>query len=215
MDNAIQPVMPIGNDNFGNGNSFMWVFALLILMFGINGGGFGGFGGNGQQYATRDQVQAGFDTQNLQSQTRDILAAVNAGTAQAVAATNQSFHDSLAAMQGLYNETSRDIAGIAVGQANTLAQINECCGSTKMMIAEAGANLSNQIAQNKYEAALGLAGLEQRLTAKLDANEITSLRDKINQLELAQATNGVLRYPNAWTYNAGMSPFCGCNCGNI
>ena len=210
MDNAIQPVMPVGGDGFG-GNSFMWIFGLLILMGLFNGGGFGY--GNGQQYATRDQVQAGFDTQNLQSQTRDILAAVNAGAAQSVAATNQTFHDSLAAMQGLYNETARDIAALAVGQANTLAQVNECCGATKMMIADAGASLSAQIAQNKYEAALGLAGLEQRLTAKLDANEITSLRDKINQLELAQATNGVLRYPNAWTYNAGMSPFCGCNCG--
>lgn len=49
----------------------------------------------------------------------------------------------------------------------------------------------------------------------MDANEITALRDQVNKLELAQATNGVLRYPNAWTYNAGMSPFCGCNCGNI
>lgn len=27
------------------------------------------------------------------------------------------------------------------------------------------------------------------------------------------AMAGVVRYPNAWTYNAGVSPFCGCNCG--
>ena len=56
----------------------IWLFAILALM----GGGFGGWGNNAaQQYATRDQVQNGFDTQNLQAQTRDILAAVNAGTA--------------------------------------------------------------------------------------------------------------------------------------
>ena len=216
MDNAIQPVMPIGNDGaFGGGNG-MWLFALLILLGMFNGNGFG-FGGNAsQQYATRDQVQAGFDTQNLQSQTRDILAAVNAGTAQSVAATNQTFHDSLAAMQSLYNETARDIAGIAVGQANTLAQINECCGSTKMMIADAGANLSNQIAQNKYEAALGLAGLEQRLMAKLDANEISSLKDQISQLQLQNATAGMLKFPNNWSYGAGpFPPIYGCNCGNV
>ena len=68
--------------------------------------------------------------------------AVNAGTAQAVAATNQTFHDNLAAMQSLYNETARDIAGLAVGQANTLAQINECCCGTKLQIAETTAALS-------------------------------------------------------------------------
>ena len=218
MDNTgITPVMPVGGYDGGfGGNSFLWIFGLLILLGMFNGNGFGFGGGASQQYATRDQVQAGFDTQNLQAQTRDILAAVNAGTAQSVAATNQSFHDSLAAMQSLYNETSRDIAGIAVGQANTLAQINECCGSTKMMIAEAGANLSNQIAQNKYEAALGLAGLEQRLTAKLDANEITGLRDQINQLQLAQATAGMLRFPQSWSYGAGpFPPIYGCNCGNV
>lgn len=56
MENGIQPVMPIGGEyGMGNGNSFMWIFGLLILL-GLFNGGFGGFGGNGQQYATRDQV---------------------------------------------------------------------------------------------------------------------------------------------------------------
>ena len=126
MDNAngIQPVMPISNDGMnGGGAGFFWIFALLILLGMGNGGGF--FGGN-QQYATRDQVQNGFDTQNLQAQTRDILSAVNAGTAQSVAATNSTFHDNLAAMQSLYNETARDIAALAVGQANALANQNAC-----------------------------------------------------------------------------------------
>ena len=222
MDNTgITPVMPVGggyDGGFGGGNSFLWIFGLLILLGMFNGNGFGFGGGAAQQYATRDQVQAGFDNQNVQAQTRDILAAVNAGTAQSVAATNQSFHDSLAAMQSLYNETARDIAGLAVGQANTLAQVNECCGSTKMMIADAGASLSAQIAQSKYDNALALAGLEQRITAKMDANEITNLRDQINQLQLAQATSGVLRYPTSWSYGAGpFPPLYGncCGCGNV
>ena len=122
---GITPVMDVGNDGGFGMNGITGIFSLLILL-GIFNGGFGGFGGNNQQYATRDQVQSGFDTQNLQSQTRDILSAVNAGTAQTVAATNATFHDSLAAMQSLYNETARDIAALAVGQANTLAQVNEC-----------------------------------------------------------------------------------------
>lgn len=210
---GITPVMNVGNDGTGFGmNGLGGIFALLILL-GIFSGGFGGFGGNNQQYATRDQVQSGFDNQNMQMQTSGILSAVNSGTAQAVAATNASFHDTLGAMQNLYNETSRDIAGLAVAQANTLAQVNECCGSTKMMIADAGASLSSQIAQNKYENALALAGMEARLTAKMDANEITSLRDQINQLQLAQATSGMLKFPSNWSYGAGpFPPIFGC-CG--
>ena len=221
MDNGgITPVMPIGNgygDGFGGGGSFMWIFGLIVLLALFNGGGFGwGGNGNGNSNAIQNDINRGFDNQNLQAQTRDILSAVNAGTAQAVAATNQTFHDNLSAMQSLYNETARDIAGLAVGQANTLAQINECCCGTKLQIAETTAGLSAQIAQNKYENALALAGMEQRITSKMDANEIQSLRDQISALQLAQATASVVRYPTATTYSSGCNPFCGgCGCGNI
>ena len=83
MENGITPVYPMGGDSFGGSNAFFWVFALLVLM----GGGFNGFGGGGQQYATRDQVQNGFDTQNMQMQTSGILNAVTDGTAQTIAAS--------------------------------------------------------------------------------------------------------------------------------
>ena len=124
---GIMPVMPVGNGNMdGFGGGGFWIFALLILAM-MGGNGFGGWGnGNGNANAIQADVNRGFDNQNLQAQTRDILAAVNAGTAQSVAATNSTFHDNLAAMQGLYNETARDIAALAVGQANQLAKSNEC-----------------------------------------------------------------------------------------
>lgn len=111
-----------GNNGWGDGGAFMWIFALLILC----GGGFGFGGGNGNTNAIQADVNRGFDNQNLQNQTRDILTAVNAGTAQSVAATNQTFHDMLMANQGLYNEVARDISGLALGQANALANQNEC-----------------------------------------------------------------------------------------
>ena len=198
-----------GNGGFG-GNGFMYIFGLLILL-GLFNGGFGGFGGNTaaalgyENLATSNEVQRGFDNQNLQAQTRDILAAVNAGTAQSVAATNQTFHDNLSAMQSLYNETARDIASLAVGQANMLANQNECCCSTKMLIQQSAADNALQMAQ-----------MEARLNAKMDQNEITSLRDQINQLQLAQATSGMLKFPNSWTYGAGpFPPIFGCGCSNI
>ena len=87
---GITPVMPVGgNDGMFGGNGFMGIFGLLILV-GLLNGGFGGFGGGNQQYATRDQVQNGFDTQNMQMQTAGILNAVTSGTAQTIAASTQN-----------------------------------------------------------------------------------------------------------------------------
>jgi len=190
---GITPVMNMGDQGM---NGFMGIFGLLILLGILNGGFGGGFGGgNGNSNAIQNDINRGFDNQNLQAQSRDILGAVSAGTAQTVAATNQTFHDSLAAMQGLYNETARDIAALAVGQANMLANQNECCCSTKLLIE-----------QSKYENALQMAGLEQRLTSKMDQNEITALRDQVQQLQLAQATSGMLRFPSSWTYAGGVFP---------
>ena len=191
--------------NDTSGNSILWIFGLLILMAMMNGGnGLFGNGGYHPQYATQDFVQNGFNFNDLQDQNRDISNLVTAGTAQAVAATNQTFHDTLGALNDKYSELQRDIAALAVGQANQLAKSNECCCETKMLIAENSAAIN-----------LALANMEGRLTAKMDANTIQELRDKVGQLELAQATAGVLRYPNSWSYGAGpFPPFYGYGCPN-
>ncbi len=198
-----------GNNGFGNGwEGMIWLFAILALM----GGGFGGWGNNSNvQYATSNEVQRGFDNQNAMANQREILSAVNAGTAQSVAATNQSFHDNLMAMQSLYNETARDIAALQVGQANALANQNECCGATKQMLM-----------QNNYDGAMRDAATNANFTAQIQSvkdmiaqNKIESLQAQVSQLQLAQATAGVLRFPNQWSYGAGQFPpiFGGC-CGN-
>lgn len=208
-----------GFGGFGNGFEGLIYLAVIAAMFG-NGFGFGGFGGNGAaamagNLATQNDVQRGFDAQNSMANEREILAAVTAGTAQSVAATNQTFHDILGAVQDKYSELQRDVAGIAVQQAQAIANQNECCCSTKMLIADTNAGLSAQIAQSKYDNALALAGLEQRLTSKLDQDKIESLQAQVNQLQLAQATSGMLKFPNSWSYGAGPFPpiFGGC-CGN-
>ena len=213
MDNGLSAadVALLNNDGMGGWNGMIWLFAILALM----GGGFGGFGNNFanaigyENLATSNEVQRGFDNQNLQAQTRDILAAVNAGTAQSVATTNQTFHDSLMANQNLYNEVARDLSGLAMGQAGILAKQNECCCETKQLIM-----------QNNYDGAMRDAQTNANITAQIQSvkdmisqNKIEELQGKVSALELQAATSNVLRYPNAWTYNAGMSPFCGCNCG--
>ena len=219
MDNGLtaSDVALLNGNNafgFGDGGAFMWIFALLILA----GGGFGGFNNNFanaigyENLSTSNEVQRGFDNQNLQAQTRDILSAVNAGTAQAVATTNQTFHDTLAVQQSLYNETARDIANLAVGQANALANQNACCCETKQMIM-----------QSNYDGAMRDAQTNANITAQIQSvkdmiaqDKIENLQAQVSQLQLAQATAGVLKFPNSWTYGAGYFPpmFNGC-CGNV
>ena len=196
MENGLSAsdVALMNRDTGFGGEAFMWIFALLILA----GGGFNGFGGYGNA-VTQDAMQNGFNFNDLQDQNRDIMGAITAGTAQSVATTNQTFHDTLGALSDKYSELARDISGVNVSLQQILSNQNECCCSTKM-----------EIAQNRYDSAMQMAQMEARLTAKMDASEIQNLRDKVNALELNNAVSGVVRYPNTWSFDAGKAPFCTC-----
>jgi hypothetical protein len=200
------------NDGGLGNNSFIWLFAILALM----GGGFGGWGNNNfanaigyENLATSNEVQRGFDNQNSMANQRDILAAVTSGTAQAVSATNQTFHDTVNVLQDKYAELQRDIAGVAMTQAQAIANQNECCSATKQLIM-----------QNNYDAAMRDAVTNANFTKQIQevkdimaGNRMADMQNQINELQLQNALSGVVKYPNAWTYNAGTNPFCGCNCG--
>lgn len=202
MDNTtgITPVMPVGGgmgDGFGGG---FWIFALLILL--LIGGNGGGLFGNGNNNAIQNDVNRGFDNQNSMANQRDILNAVNAGTAQAVAATNQTFHDTLGIVQNRYDELARDISGVAVAQAQALANQNMCCCETKQMIM-----------QSNYDDAMRDAATNANFTAQIQGvkdmiaqNKIEALQAQVSQLQLQAATSNVLRFPNAWTYTGGYFP---------
>ena len=203
MENGLSAsdVALMNRDTGFGGEAFMWIFALLILA----GGGFNGFGGYGNA-VTQDAMQNGFNFNDLQDQNRDIMGAITSGTAQSVATTNQTFHDTLFALNDKYSELARDISGVNMQLQQVLSNQNECCCSTKM-----------EIAQNRYENALNTASINANTTEQtqkiLDAmaqNKIEALQAQINALELQNAVAGVVRYPNAWVYDAGKAPFCTC-----
>lgn len=218
--------MVFGNDGGFGGSGFVWAFLIFALLMG-----WGNWGGNGnaaaaanaigyENLATSAEVQRGFNEQNSMANQRDILAAVNAGTAQSVQATNNVFHDTINALSDKYGELQRDIANVNLAQANALANQNECCSSTKMVLADGFAQTNANIAQNKYEAAMNTAAVNANIAAQtqkvlevLSQNKIESLQGRVNQLELQNAVAGVVRYPNSMAYNAGTSPFCGCGNG--
>lgn len=208
-ENGMTPadIAAVNGNGMNNGwDGMIWLFAILAMM----NGGFGFGGGYRPQYATQDFVQNGFNFNDLQDQNRDIMNAINFGTSQAVATTNQVYHDIMAGIYDKYGELQRDIAALQVGQANLLAHQNDCC-----------CNLRAQIMQNNYEAAMRDAATNANFTAQIQGlkdmikdDKMGAMQNRINQLELQNQLNGVVRYPQGWTYNAGNSPFCG-GCNNM
>ena len=206
-------------------NSFLWIFALLILA----NGGFG-FGGNGfanaigyENLATSNEVQRGFDNQNSLANEREILSAVNDASARGIATTNQVYHDIVGYVGDKYDELARDIYGVGSGVQQAIANQNECCCSTKMLISELGAGINANIAQNRYDAAMNTAAINATTTAQtqkiLDAiagNRMADMQQQINDLQLKNELASVVRYPNN-TFYAVPSPCfnTGCGCGNI
>ena len=222
-----------GNGGFADGwGGLIYLIAILAMM----NGGFGGFGGNNgfanaigyENLATSNEVQRGFDNQNQMANQREILAAVNAGTAQAVAATSQAKYDNINVAKDIQAAITAQISDVKTNQMQLLANQNECCCQTRMEMQQGFNDIGSQLAQVRYENAMNTASINANTTAQtqriidmMTGNTIQDLRDKVQALQLQDALNGVVRYPQGWTYNAGNNPFCnynngcGCGCGNM
>ena len=211
-----------GNGGFGNGwEGMIWLFAILAL---FNGGGFG-FGGNGNSNALQADVNRGFDNQNLQAQTRDILSAVTGGTAQTIAASTANAQNAINAIKDGNAGVIREFGVVESALTALGGKQQECCCNTLRAIDAANYNgaintaqINSNIAQNRYEAALNTAAINENTTAQtqkiLDAiagNRMADMQNQINQLQLQNATAGMLRFPQAWAYGAGaFPPIFGC-----
>ena len=188
------------DDGFGGGWSGMiWLFAILAL---FGGGGFGFGGNNGNVNALNADMQRGFDSQNLQAQTRDIMGAVTGGTAQTVAASNQNSANIINAIKDGNASLIREFGNVETALTAMGGQQQECCCS--ILRAVDGVN---------YNGAINTAAINANTTAQiqkvLDAimgNRMADMQNQINQLQLNSAMAGVLRYPSSWTYNAGVFP---------
>lgn len=198
--NGITPVMPMG-DGFGGGNSFVWIFGLLILLGLFNGGGFG-FGGNGNTNALSADMQRGFDSQNTMAQTRDILSAVTNGTAQTIAASTANATNAINAIKDGNASLIREFGTVESALTALSGKMQECCCSTNMAIM-----------QNNYDGAMRDAATNANFTAQIQSlkdmmyeNKIESLQAQVGSLQLQAATSNVLRFPNSWTFAGGVFP---------
>lgn len=211
-------------DGMWGDSSFLWIFALLILA----NGGFG-WGNNGfnnaigyENLATSNEVQRGFDNQNSMANQREILAAVNDASARGIATTNQVYHDIVGYVGDKYSELDRDILGVGSAVQQSIANQNECCCSTKMLMSEIGSGINANIAQSRYDAAMNTAAINATTTAQtqkiLDAitgNRMADMQNQINALELQNQLASVVRYPSNTFYAVPSPCFNSCGCGNI
>ena len=199
---GITPVMPVGgNDGMFGGNGFMGIFGLLILV-GLLNGGFGGFGGGQQQYATRDQVQNGFDTQNMQMQTSGILNAVTSGTAQTIAASTQNASNAITAIKDGNASLIREFGNVETALTAIGGQMQNCC-----------CDILRNVDSVNYNSAINTAAINANTTAQVQkildaitANRFAEMQGQINALQLQAATSNVLRFPNSWTFTGGVFP---------
>ena len=173
---GIQPVMSM-NPGYGYGNGFgdsgIWLFAILALMWG--GGGFFGRGADGR-CATVEDLNNSANFTRLESQV------MNNG-----------------------NVVERKTDAIQNGLCNLGYEMAQQFGSAYSRIDQSTALINANVTAQT-----------QKILDKLSEDKICALQGKISQLELQQALAGVVRYPQAITYNAGASPFCnscGCGCG--
>lgn len=188
---GITPVMDMNRgygDGFGFGGSGLWLFAILALMWGGFGGGYGN--NLGYRQATAEDVNNGFNFSELQAENRDILSAISSDTASTIASVERVGGDIIS-----------DIHDVAMNVADTRAHQQECCCNILRAIDATNYNTTAQV---------------QKVLDALAQNKIDALQSKVNSLELAQAVAGVVRYPSTTAYNAGYNPFCNCGCnGNI
>lgn len=198
---SVADAMALGNDGFGNG-SWFWIVVLFLF------GGFGGYGwGNrGDQYATQQQVQSGFEAQN----TFNTLQAIE--TAQAANAKENAIlikDTQYADMQNTNTITNAMNSGFN----NVSSQL--CCGfngldksimestyATTQALNNGFNGVQHSLCEMSHQIADGICTLKtQMLQDKYDAAQ--------NQLNLAQIaaansvqTDNLLSAMGRWYANA-------------
>lgn len=210
-----------GNNGFGSGwEGLIWLFAIMA-MFG--GGGFNGFGGNNSN-AIQADVNRGFDNQNLQAQTRDIMNAVTNGTAQTIASSTQNAANAINAIKDGNASLIREFGTVESALTALSGKQQECCCDIKQLVQATSAATDAQIARNNYDAAMRDAATNANFTAQIQGvkdmiaqDKIEALQSQVAQLQLANATAGMLKFPQSWSYGAGPFPpiFGGCGQANI
>ena len=198
MENGLtaSDVALMQRDNSWTGDgSFMWIFALLILLFGGNGFGFGNSG-----YAnalTQSDLQRAIDLNSIQNGQRDIEARVQEVGSELTSTIKDSSYNNLS-----------EIRDVQQAMNNGFANMQQCCCQTQRAIDGVNYNLATESANIQANNTSNT----QKILDAISTNRIADMQNQINQLQLQNAMSGVVRYPNQTSYCSGANPFAtGCN----
>lgn len=207
MENALSAadVAAVTDRNYGYGGygdgmfggNGIWLFAILALMWGGNGGPFGNR--NGERCATVEDINNSANFTRLESQVQGI------GQSLAQQGTN------------LYNGIC-NLGYESLRNFNSLErQVAECCCTTQRNIDSVRFDMAN------YNAATNanIVAQVQSIKDMLCAEKAQAQAARIQQLELQQMFCGVPRFQPATVYGTipfgwgfGFNGGCGCNnCG--
>lgn len=197
----------VGGENgggFGFGNGGILLVVILFLFF-VMFGGWGNRNSDYGQYATAASQQEILFGQQF-GQINDRLTNIGNGIC------NLGYE-----MQGNIGQLGKEVALAQAGTNTTImqtgnsiqSQLASCCCEQRL----ATANLSAQMDRQTCDITTAIHAEGEATRALMQANEMQALRDKVASLEMDNRMCGVVRYPSGLTYNAGSSPFCGCNSG--
>lgn len=199
-----------GNDNDGWGQGGAWWIIILFLFVFMGGNGlWGNRQGEFGQYATAASQQEILFGQQF-GQLNDRLTNIGNGVC------NLGYE-----MQGSIGQLGKEVALAQAGTNTTIlqtgnsiqAQLAQCCCDNRLATANLAAQMDKQTCAINSNIDAKFAELQKQQYEQT----IAAQNQRISQLELASQMYGVVKYPNGYSYNAGPSPFCGCNngCGNI
>lgn len=173
-------------NNFGE-NSFIWIFALLILFGGGNGFGFGNKGGA--------VTEAGL---------------CNANSFNELKGSVRGLSDQIDNMNVGLTKGLCDLGYTTLTQFNQLErELADCCCQTQRNIDSVRFDMANYHADTNAV----VTAQTQKILDAISGNRMADMQSRINQLELQSQLCGVVRYPTAMTYATNCNPFCGGGCG--
>ena len=193
-----------GNDNDGWGNGGAWWIIILFLFVFMGGGFWGNRNGDYGQYATAATQQEILFGQQF-GQINDRFTNIGNGIC------NLGYE-----MQGGFGQLGKEVAlgqsnlnQAVMGTGNALSrQLGDCCCENRLAVANLGAQMDRQTC----EITTAIKAEAAATRAMLQEDTIQRLRDQVADLRMDNRMQGVVRYPNGYSYNAGPSPFCGGCC---